>query len=139
MCDFVLLQGVGTVVAGTALCGVIHANDVLQLGPDAVGQFLPCTIKSIHRKRMPVTEVHAGQTATFALKKVRRSRARFGFRRTAFKSLSDAPVMCYLSCRGMKLILVHNLLNRHQWQLILAVIYVIKWSIHFDTIHGGWF
>ena len=95
MCDFVLLQGVGTVVAGTALCGVIHANDVLQLGPDAVGQFLPCTIKSIHRKRMPVTEVHAGQTATFALKKVRRSRARFGFRRTAFKSLSDAPVMCY--------------------------------------------
>lgn len=63
-------QGVGTVVAGTTLCGVIRANDTLLLGPDPLGRFLPCTIKSIHRKRMPVTEVRGGQTATFALKKV---------------------------------------------------------------------
>ena len=64
------LQGVGTVVSGTTLKGVIHLNDTLLLGPDAVGNFSPLVIKSIHRKRMPVKEVRGGQTASFSLKKV---------------------------------------------------------------------
>jgi GTPase len=45
-------------------------NNTLLLGPDALGQFQPIVVKSIHRKRMPVTEVRGGQTASFALKKV---------------------------------------------------------------------
>lgn len=40
------------------------------LGPDLLGHFQPIAIKSIHRKRMVVKEVRAGQTASFALKKV---------------------------------------------------------------------
>ena len=63
-------QGVGTVVSGTLLQGYIRLNDTLLLGPDALGQFQPIVIKSIHRKRMPVKEVRGGQTASFALKKV---------------------------------------------------------------------
>lgn len=63
-------QGVGTVVSGTTLRGLIRLNDTLLLGPDPLGTFMPITVKSIHRKRMPVKEVRGGQTASFALKKV---------------------------------------------------------------------
>ena len=45
-------------------------NDVLMLGPDSTGNFQPLPVKSVHRKRMPVKEVRAGQTASFSLKKV---------------------------------------------------------------------
>ena len=65
-----LSQGVGTVVSGTCLRGTIRLNDVLLLGPDPLGQFQSITVKTIHRKRMPVKELRAGQTASFALKKV---------------------------------------------------------------------
>lgn len=64
-------QGVGTVVSGTTLRGLIKLNDTLLLGPDPLGNFLSIAVKSIHRKRMPVKEVRGGQTASFALKKVR--------------------------------------------------------------------
>jgi len=58
-------------VSGTTLRGLIKLNDTLLLGPDPLGNFLPIAVKSIHRKRMPVKEVRGGQTASFALKKVR--------------------------------------------------------------------
>jgi len=66
----VCCQGVGTVVSGTTLRGHIKLGDTLLLGPDSTGQFQSIVIKSIHRKRMTVREVKAGQTASFALKKV---------------------------------------------------------------------
>lgn len=72
------VQGVGAVVSGICLEGVISVNDVLLLGPMADGEFLPTAIKGIHRKRMPVQEVRGGQTASFALKKVRRNQIRKG-------------------------------------------------------------
>uniref|UniRef100_A0A8B9LA45 GTP-binding protein 1 n=1 Tax=Astyanax mexicanus TaxID=7994 RepID=A0A8B9LA45_ASTMX len=72
------VPGVGTVVSGTTLRGWIHMNDTLLLGPDPLGVFLPITVKSIHRKRMPVKEVRGGQTASFALKKIKRSAIRKG-------------------------------------------------------------
>lgn len=58
-------------VSGTLLQGYIRLGDTLLLGPDALGQFQPILVKSIHRKRMPVKEVRGGQTASFSLKKVR--------------------------------------------------------------------
>lgn len=67
---FMNFQGVGTVVSGTTLKGVIRLNDTLMLGPDPLGHFQSIAVKSIHRKRMAVREVRAGQTASFALKKV---------------------------------------------------------------------
>ncbi|XP_068606887.1 GTP-binding protein 1-like [Brachionichthys hirsutus] len=76
--DTYSVPGVGTVVSGTTLHGIIRLNDVLLLGPDPLGTFIAITIKSIHRKRMPVREVRGGQTASFALKKVKRSSIRKG-------------------------------------------------------------
>lgn len=76
--DTYSVPGVGTVVSGTCLQGVIRLNDTLQLGPDALGHFIPIAIKSIHRKRMNVGEVRGGQTASFALKKIKRSQIRKG-------------------------------------------------------------
>lgn len=72
------VPGVGTVVSGLTLKGTICVNDVLLLGPNTLGQFFPAAIKSIHRKRLPVGDVRSGQTASFALKKIRRSELRKG-------------------------------------------------------------
>lgn len=69
--DTFSVPGVGTVVSGTLLQGTIKLNDTLLLGPDALGHFQQITVKSIHRKRMPVREVKGGQTASFSLKKVK--------------------------------------------------------------------
>lgn len=76
--DTYSVPGVGTVVSGTCLQGVIRLNDTLLLGPDALGHFIAIAIKSIHRKRMTVAEVRGGQTASFALKKIKRSQIRKG-------------------------------------------------------------
>lgn len=76
--DTYSVPGVGTVVSGTCLQGIIRLNDTLLLGPDPVGHFIPISIKSIHRKRMNVAEVRGGQTASFALKKIKRSQIRKG-------------------------------------------------------------
>ncbi|XP_037103568.1 GTP-binding protein 1-like [Syngnathus acus] len=76
--DTYSVPGVGTVVSGTTLRGVIRLNDTLLLGPDPLGVFIPIAVKSIHRKRMPVKEVRGGQTASFALKKIKRSSIRKG-------------------------------------------------------------
>uniref|UniRef100_H2ZBE9 GTP-binding protein 1 n=1 Tax=Ciona savignyi TaxID=51511 RepID=H2ZBE9_CIOSA len=76
--DTFSVPGVGTVVSGTIMKGCINSGDVLLLGPDLLGKFESIQIKSIHRKRMPVKEVRAGQTAAFALKKVKRSHIRKG-------------------------------------------------------------
>lgn len=76
--DTYSVPGVGTVVSGTCLQGVIKLNDVLLLGPDALGHFMSIPVKSIHRKRMNVREVRSGQTASFALKKIKRNQIRKG-------------------------------------------------------------
>ncbi|XP_024914451.1 GTP-binding protein 1-like isoform X2 [Cynoglossus semilaevis] len=76
--DTYSVPGVGTVVSGTTLRGLIRLNDILLLGPDPLGSFDPIAVKSIHRKRMPVREVRGGQTASFSLKKVKRSSIRKG-------------------------------------------------------------
>uniref|UniRef100_A0A674IIC9 GTP-binding protein 1 n=3 Tax=Terrapene triunguis TaxID=2587831 RepID=A0A674IIC9_9SAUR len=76
--DTYSVPGVGTVVSGTTLRGLIKLNDTLLLGPDPLGNFLTIAVKSIHRKRMPVKEVRGGQTASFALKKIKRSSIRKG-------------------------------------------------------------
>jgi GTPase len=60
------------------LSGVVHAGDSLLLGPDSFGQFTSCLIKSIQRKRVNVSSATAGQSASFALKKIKRSSIRKG-------------------------------------------------------------
>jgi GTPase len=62
-----LIQGLGTAVAGTLL-----------LDPDAFGQLESVTIKSIHRKRPPVSECRGSQIASFALERIHISELRKG-------------------------------------------------------------
>ncbi len=90
--DTYSVPGVGTVVSGTNLRGTIRLNDTLLLGPDPLGHFAPIAVKSIHRKRMPVSEVRSGQTASFALKKIKRSQIRKGM---VMVSPKLAPKACW--------------------------------------------
>jgi len=65
-------------VSGVVRSGVVHAGDSVQIGPDSLGQFTSTVIKSIERKRIPVNVCSAGQSASFALKRVRRREVRKG-------------------------------------------------------------
>ncbi len=69
---------VGTVVSGIIKSGVVHAGDSVQIGPDSLGHFTSTKIKSIERKRLPVPAASAGQSASFALHKIRRKDVRKG-------------------------------------------------------------
>lgn len=69
---------VGTVVSGVVKSGVIHAGDPILIGPDSLGNFITTSIRSIERKRIAVPVCSAGQSASFALKKVRRREVRKG-------------------------------------------------------------
>lgn len=51
--------------------GSISSNDVLLIGPDPYGEFAAVSIKSIHRKRMPVTKIRCGQTASLAIRYIK--------------------------------------------------------------------
>ena len=69
---------IGTVVSGVVKSGVIHSGDNVIIGPDSLGQFTPTAIRSIERKRIQVPLASAGQSASFALKRVRRKEVRKG-------------------------------------------------------------
>ena len=69
---------VGTVVAGIIQSGVIHAGDTVLVGPDSLGQFATTSVRSIERKRIPVHAASAGQSASLALKRMRRKDVRKG-------------------------------------------------------------
>ena len=69
---------IGTVVSGVVKSGVVHAGDTVLVGPDSLGQFTTTTIRSIERKRIGVPACSAGQSASFALRRVRRKDVRKG-------------------------------------------------------------
>ncbi|CAF2993687.1 unnamed protein product [Rotaria socialis] len=87
--DLYVVSGVGAVVSGTTLKGIIKIGDNLQLGPDPLGQFKTVQIRGIHRKRMPVDKCRGGQTASFALRKIKKSELRKGM---VLLSLAIPPV-----------------------------------------------
>ncbi|TWU70881.1 hypothetical protein ED733_002567 [Metarhizium rileyi] len=68
----------GTVVSGIVKSGVAHEGDSIMIGPDSLGQFTPTAIRSIERKRIRVPAAVAGQSASFALKKMKRKDVRKG-------------------------------------------------------------
>jgi len=69
---------VGTVVSGIVKSGMIHEGDSVLIGPDSLGQFTSTSVRSIERKRIKVQVAMAGQSASFALKKIRRKDTRKG-------------------------------------------------------------
>eukprot|EP00040_Diaphanoeca_grandis_P004842 m.30335 g.30335 ORF g.30335 m.30335 type:complete len:607 (+) comp16265_c0_seq1:235-2055(+) len=76
--DTFSVPGVGTVVSGTTVCGTIRNGQTMLLGPDSTGEFIPVGIKGVHRRRVTTNQVCGGQTASFALKKIKRSAIRKG-------------------------------------------------------------
>ncbi|KAI9928206.1 hypothetical protein AWENTII_007905 [Aspergillus wentii] len=109
---------VGTVVSGVAKSGVIHAGDTVLVGPDSLGQFTTTTIKSIERKRIPVNACFAGQSGSFALKRVRRKEVRKGM--VVLKKLEQAPKV-YREFVAEVLILSHATTIKPRYQAMLHV------------------
>lgn len=76
--DIFSVPFVGTVVSGVITGGSVKIGDNLLIGPDSLGQFIQTSVRSIQRKRVNVEAATAGQSASFALKRVRRNQVRKG-------------------------------------------------------------
>ncbi|KAL3473141.1 P-loop containing nucleoside triphosphate hydrolase protein [Aspergillus californicus] len=109
---------VGTVVSGVAKSGVIHAGDTVLVGPDSLGQFTTTTIKTIERKRIQVNACFAGQSGSFALKRVRRKEVRKGM--VVLKKL-DQPPKVFREFIAEVLILSHATTIGPRYQSMLHV------------------
>ncbi|KAH6689832.1 GTP-binding protein, partial [Plectosphaerella plurivora] len=111
---------VGTVVSGIVKAGVIHAGDNVLIGPDSLGQFTTTSIRSIERKRLGVPAASAGQSASFALKKVRRKDVRKGM--VVLPKLEGQPnPKVYKEFVAEVLILSHATTIRTKYQAMLHV------------------
>ncbi|KAI9816758.1 MAG: hypothetical protein M1827_001403 [Pycnora praestabilis] len=109
---------VGTVVSGVVKSGVIHAGDSVLIGPDSLGQFTTTNIRSIERKRIPVPVCSAGQSASFALKRVRRKEVRKGM--VVLPKL-ETPPKVYRDFVAEVLILSHATTIKTKYQAMLHV------------------
>lgn len=109
---------VGTVVSGVVKSGVIHAGDTILVGPDSLGQFQTTNIRSIERKRIAVPFASAGQSASFALKRIRRKEVRKGM--VVLPKL-DTPPKVYREFTAEVLILSHATTIRPKYQAMLHV------------------
>ncbi|KAG0641503.1 P-loop containing nucleoside triphosphate hydrolase protein [Tuber brumale] len=109
---------VGTVVSGVVKSGVIHAGDPILIGPDSLGNFITTSIRSIERKRIAVPVCSAGQSASFALKKVRRREVRKGM---VVLPRSDSPPKAHQRFVAEVLILSHATTIKPKYQAMLHV------------------
>jgi len=109
---------VGTVVSGVVKSGVIHAGDTILVGPDSLGQFQTTNIRSIERKRISVPFASAGQSASFALKRIRRKEVRKGM--VVLPKLDTNPKV-YREFVAEVLILSHATTIRPKYQAMLHV------------------
>ncbi|OJJ81426.1 putative GTP binding protein (GTPBP1) [Aspergillus glaucus CBS 516.65] len=109
---------VGTVVSGVVKSGVIHAGDTVVVGPDSLGQFTTTTVKSIERKRIQVNACFAGQSGSFALKRVRRKEVRKGM--VVLRKM-DQPPKVYREFIAEVLILSHATMIKRRYQAMLHV------------------
>lgn len=112
---------VGTVVSGIIKSGVVHAGDNVVIGPDSLGQFTHTSIRSIERKRISVPAASAGQSASFALKKVRRKDVRKGMVVLPKPADGAAPPRVYSEFVADVLILNHVTTIKKRYQAMLHV------------------
>ncbi|KAJ1337362.1 GTP-binding protein 1 [Microdochium nivale] len=111
---------VGTVVSGIVKSGVIHAGDNVLVGPDSLGQFTATSIRSIERKRIGVPAASAGQSASFALKKMRRKDVRKGM--VVLPKIEGQPMpQVYREFIAEVLILSHATTIKTKYQAMLHV------------------
>ncbi|KAI9770358.1 MAG: hypothetical protein M1835_006562 [Candelina submexicana] len=116
--DIFSVPFVGTVVSGVVKSGLIHAGDAVLIGPDSLGQFTQTIIRSIERKRIPVPVCSAGQSASFALKRIRRKEVRKGM--VVLPKL-DTPPKVHRDFVAEVLILSHATTIRTKYQAMLHV------------------
>ncbi|KAH8178782.1 elongation factor tu GTP binding domain-containing protein [Sarocladium implicatum] len=110
----------GTVVSGIVKSGVAHEGDNILIGPDSLGQFTPTAIRSIERKRIRVPAVSAGQSASFALKKVKRKDVRKGM--VILPKIEGQPMpKVHLEFVAEVLILSHATTIKNKYQAMLHV------------------
>ncbi|KAK0553150.1 hypothetical protein OC846_002638 [Tilletia horrida] len=107
--DIFSVPFVGTVVSGVIVSGSVKVGDNLLIGPDSLGGFLPTTVRSIERKRVGVDAAYAGQSASFALKRIKRNMVRKGMVMLS-RPLSDAdpPPQAHTTCDAEVLCLYHS-------------------------------
>jgi GTPase len=117
--DTFSVPNVGTVVSGVAKSGVIHAGDNVLVGPDSLGQFQITNIRSIERKRIRVPLCSAGQSASFALRKLRRKDVRKGL--VVLPKIEGPPPQVYREFVAEVLILSHATTIRPKYQAMLHV------------------
>ncbi|EPE33556.1 P-loop containing nucleoside triphosphate hydrolase [Glarea lozoyensis ATCC 20868] len=110
---------VGTVVSGIIKSGVIHTGDTVLIGPDSLGQFTTTTVRSIERKRISVPAASAGQSASFALKRVRRKDVRKGM--VVLPKLEQNSPKVYREFVAEVLILSHATTIKTKYQAMLHV------------------
>ncbi|KAG0220971.1 hypothetical protein BGW41_007390, partial [Actinomortierella wolfii] len=108
---------VGTVVSGVVMNGVVHAGDQLYMGPDGNGHFQLVTVKSIQRKRLNVPVACAGQSASFGLKKIRRSTIRKGM--VMLDGHMNPPPKGCREFEAEVLVLYHSTTIGHKYQAML--------------------
>ncbi|PGH11874.1 hypothetical protein AJ80_06939 [Polytolypa hystricis UAMH7299] len=109
---------VGTVVSGIVKSGMVHSGDTVVIGPDSLGQFRTTALKSIERKRIHVHACTAGQSASFALKGVRRKEVRKGM---VVLPKTDQPPKVYREFIAEVLILSHATTIKPKYQAMLHV------------------
>ncbi|KAF1983964.1 putative GTP binding protein [Aulographum hederae CBS 113979] len=111
---------VGTVISGVVKSGVVHTGDTIQIGPDSLGQFTTTKIRSIERKRIPSALVSAGQSASFALRNVRRKDVRKGMV-VLHKLDTNTPPKVFREFVAEVLILSHATTIKVKYQAMLHV------------------
>lgn len=103
--DIFSVPFVGTVVSGVVLAGSCKVGDTALLGPDSLGQFVTTSIRSIQRKRVNVDGATAGQSVSFALKKIRRNQVRKGM---VMVARTETPPKSYMEFDAEILCLYHS-------------------------------
>ncbi|PWN51188.1 P-loop containing nucleoside triphosphate hydrolase protein [Violaceomyces palustris] len=96
---------VGTVVSGVVVSGRCKVGDSLLIGPDSLGQFSVTSVRSIQRKRVNVEVTSAGQSASFALKRIRKNQVRKGM---VMLSRSDPAPKAHMEFEAEILCLYHS-------------------------------
>ncbi|RXK40989.1 GTP-binding protein 1 [Tremella mesenterica] len=107
---------VGTVVSGVITAGTVHTNDAVMLGPDSVGQFVPTAVKTIQRKRASVESGEAGQSVSFALKRIKRGQVRKGM---VLIGRTETPPKAVKKFEGMVMVLHHASTIQPKYQAMM--------------------